>query len=318
MSTNANNKQSYLMLITSLFIVGTIGIFRRYIPLSSSLLAFFRGLTGSVSLFVFVKLRGRGHWEKIERRKFAGLILNGAFLGINWILLFEAFRYTTIAKATLCYYMQPTIVLLLSPLVFKERLTGRKLLCALASLVGMVFVSGVFGGEGAPAEDVKGILFGFGAACFYAAVVILNKKITDIDAYQKTILQLFAAAVVLLPYLLVTGGFGGIDVNARLVVLLLIVGVIHTGVAYALYFGSMSGLRAQTISMLSYIDPVVAMIVSAILLGEGMTGGGIIGAALILGSAVISEMEKKGELAILRLYRMKNVKNIAKRGKSRH
>lgn len=188
--------------------------------------------------------------------------------------------------------MEPTIVLLLSPLVFKERLTGRKLLCALAALVGMVFVSGVLGGEGAPADDVKGILFGFGAACFYALVVILNKKISKIDAYQKTILQLFSAAAVLLPYILATGGFAGIEFNARLIVLLLIVGVIHTGVAYALYFGSMSGLRAQTISMLSYIDPVVAMIVSAAVLGEGMTGGGIIGAVLIIGSAVISEMNK--------------------------
>lgn len=293
MNANTNDKRSYIMLISSLFIVGTIGIFRRYIPLSSALLAFFRGLIGSVSLLAFIKLRRTETWEGMGVKKFAGLIINGAFLGINWILLFEAFNYTTIAKATLCYYMQPTIVLMLSPLVFKEKLTAKKIVCALVALAGMIFVSGVVSMNVVQEEDLKGILFGLGAACFYAMVVILNKKITDVDAYQKTIIQLISAAVVLVPYLVITGQFKAIVFNGRLVLLLLIVGIIHTGVVYALYFGSMSGLKAQTISILSYIDPVVAMIVSALILGERMTLWEIIGAVLIIGSAIVSEQEPK-------------------------
>jgi RarD protein len=286
------NKKSYIMLVSSLMIVGTIGIFRRYIPLSSALIAFFRGMIGSATLFIFTKLRKSENWQGIETKKLVGLIINGTFIGINWILLFEAYNYTTIAKATLCYYMQPTIVLLLSPLVLKEKLTARKIACALVALIGMILVSGVVGEKAKQPGDLKGILFGLGAACFYALVIILNKKITGVDTYQKTIIQLASAAVVLIPYLVITGDFKDIAFNSRLVILLLIVGIIHTGVAYALYFGSMSGLKAQTISTLSYIDPVVAMIMSALVLGETMTIWGIIGAVLIIGSAIVSELEQ--------------------------
>lgn len=280
------------MLISSLVIVGTIGIFRRYIPLSSPLLAFFRGIIGAAALLIFVLLRKRTALQKIPGKLLAGLVINGAFLGINWILLFEAYTYTTIAKATLCYYLQPTIVLLLSPVLFGEKLTAKKLLCAAVSFAGMVMVSGLISANGTPAGDIRGVLFGLGAACFYSLVVILNKKITGVDAYEKTIIQLFSAAAVLLPYLMMTGEFNGIAFDIQTLLPVLVVGIIHTGLVYALYFGSMDGLKAQTISVLSYIDPVVAMIVSALILREGMTLSGIIGAVLIIGSMVISEYIK--------------------------
>ena len=285
-------KTSVVMLISSLGIVGTIGIFRRYIPISSPLLAFFRGIIGAASLFIFVLLRKRTALQKVPGKLLVGLVINGAFLGINWILLFEAYTYTTISKATLCYYLQPTIVLLLSPLLFGEKLTAKKLLCAAAALVGMVMVSGIVSADGAPADDIRGVLFGLGAACFYSLVVILNKKITGIGIYEKTIIQLFSASATLLPYLIMNGEFNGITLDIQTLLPVLVVGIIHTGLVYALYFGSMDGLKAQTISVLSYIDPVVAMIVSALILREGMTLSGIIGAALIIGSMVVSEYIK--------------------------
>ena len=120
-------------------------------------------------------------------------------------------------------------------------------------------------------------------------MIILNKKIEGVDAYQKTIVQLASSAAALLPYLLANRAFSGVTVDAKTIVLVLVVGVVHTGVTYALYFGSMSGLRAQTISALSYIDPVAAMIVSAVVLREGLSALGLIGAALIIGSAVAGE-----------------------------
>ena len=218
-------------------------------------------------------------------------MITGIFIGINWILLFEAFNYTTIAKATLCYYLQPTLVLLAAPFFLKEKLTAKKILCAIAALIGMVLVSGVLRAGETQTTDFKGVLFALGAACLYAAVIILNKKITDVNIYQKTTIQLFFAGVVLLPYLLLTGDFKNLTMNTNIVLLLLIVCIIHTGFAYALYFGSMAALRAQTISLFSYIDPIVAMIVSALILKEGLTWEGIIGAILIIGSAVISECE---------------------------
>ena len=279
------------MLITSMVIFGTIGIFRRYIPLSSALIAFFRGLIGAISLFLIALILRKEKWQRIGGKKFIGLVITGIMIGLNWMLLFEAFNYTTIAKATLCYYLQPTIVLLASPFLLKEKLTLKKILCAVAALCGMVLVSGVLRVGASQEGDFKGALFALGAACLYAAVIILNKKITDVNIYQKTTIQLFFAGVALLPYLLVSGDFNQMTVNAKMIILLLIVCIIHTGLAYALYFGSMTMLKAQTISLFSYIDPIVAMIISALILKEGITWEGIIGAILIIGSAIISEFE---------------------------
>ena len=284
-----NPRRSLVLLVTSLCIMGTIGLFRRYIPLSSGLLAFWRGLIGAVSLLVFILLRRRGAWQRIGGRKLAALAATGACLGINWMLFFEACSRTTIARATLCYYMQPTIVLLLSAVLFRERLTARKLVCAVVALAGMVLVSGVLEPAADGPDGLNGVLYGLGAACFYAMVVILNKKIGGVDIYRKTTIELFAAALTLTPWLLATGGFSGVTYDAGLILPLLVAGVFYTGITYAMYFGSMGGLKAQTISALSYIDPVMAMLVSALILGEGLTPAGIIGAVLILGAAIAGE-----------------------------
>lgn len=289
---NRDKQASYLMFISSMLIFGTIGIFRRYIPLSSGLLACSRGLLGALSLAVFMLLRKKPLRSGFGVKKTCLLAVTGGLIGINWILLFEAYNHTTVAIATLCYYMQPTIVILLSPLVFRERLTGRKLICAIVSLAGMVLVSGLVGtaGHGGTAGDLQGVLLGLGSAAFYASVVILNKKIQVDDAYHKTIIQLLSAAIVLVPYLVLTERGHVYEFSAFSVIMILVVGLIHTGLAYALYFGSMKALNGQSIAVLSYIDPVSALILSAIVLGERMTAAGIIGAVLIIGAAIISEM----------------------------
>ena len=126
--------------------------------------------------------------------------------------------------------------------------------------------------------------------CSVRSSFLLNKKGAPVDAYEKTILQLFSAAAVLVPYLLVTENFSALQLTGRDVLLLLVLGIVHTGIAYALYFGSMDGLRAQTIALFSYIDPVVALFLSALLLREPLTAAGMIGAVLILGSAAFSEL----------------------------
>ena len=286
---NKRNARSYIALVSSMLIFGTLGIFRRYIPFSSGMLAFFRGLLGSAFLLLFLFVKG-GRLQKVERKKLCLLAVTGALMGLNWMLLFEAYNYTMVATATMCYYMQPTIVILLSPLVFCEKLTGKKLLCALAAIVGMVFVSGVLDGDGAQRGDVKGILFGLGAAALYAAVVILNKRVELENVYEKTVIQLVAAAVVMIPYLLLTEDFAAVTVNAMAVGMVLLVGIVHTGIAYALYFGSMKNLKAQSIAVMSYIDPVFALLLSAAVLHEKLSVFGIIGAVLIIGSALVSEL----------------------------
>lgn len=293
MDTQKNDRASLVMMIVSMLIVGSIGLFRRMLPLPSAVLAFFRGLIGSASLGAFLLLRRRCGLSKLPGRLLAGLALNGVFLAVNWILLFEAFNDTTIARATLCYYLQPTIVILLSPLVFGERLSRKKLLCAATALLGMVPVSGPVFTYGGGTRELRGVLLALGAACFYALVVILNKKLGGADACERTLVQLFSAALALLPYLLAARAFSGLTFDTRTVLLLLVVGVVHTGFVYALYFGSMVGLRAQTISMLSYIDPITALLISGVLLREPVSPAALAGAVLILGSALVSEWEPK-------------------------
>ena len=290
MENKTNDRRSVIMFISSMLIFGTIGIFRRFIPLSSAFLAFARGILGGLFLFVFVRLKKNYTGEKLQPRDLRMLALTGALIGINWMLLFEAYNHTTVAIATLCYYMQPTIVVLLSPIIFKEKLTAKKALCAAAAIVGMILVSGVIGDRSSQSGNLRGILLGLGAAAFYAAVVIMNKQLRGIDAYQKTTVQLLSAGIIMIPYLLLTNSFGSGGFSLPAVILLLIVGIVHTGIAYVLYFGSMDGMRVQSIALLSYIDPVSALLLSALFLREPLSALSILGAILIIGSAVVSEI----------------------------
>lgn len=282
-----------LQLSLSMFIFGTIGIFVRHIPFPSSVIALARGGIGMLFLLLVV-LFTRQHISKADiRRNLIPLCLSGFFIGFNWILLFEAYRYTTVATATLCYYLAPVFVILASPFLLKEKLTAKKLICVAAALIGMVFVSGVLETGIPSAGEGKGILFGIAAAVFYASVVLCNKQIHNIAAYDMTIMQLGIATVVLLPYTLLTESIGSLQFTAGAVLMLLFVGIVHTGVAYALYFSSMQGLSTHTIAIFSYVDPIVAIVLSALLLHEPMGISGVIGAVLILGSTLISGLPDK-------------------------
>ncbi len=285
-----NERKSMLMFIGSMLIFGTIGIFRRYIPLPSGFIAMARGLLGGLSLSVFVKLKGENSGDRLSLSQFLWLAITGGVMGFNWILLFEAYNNTTVAVATLCYYMQPTIVLLLSPLLFGEKLTSKKMLCAVVAVIGMVLVSGVTGNDGIRSGNLKGVAFGLGAALLYSFVVIMNKTLSGINAWKKTIIQLISAGAVMIPYLFLMRGFGSVTFSRLTVLLLLVVGIVHTGFAYALYFGSMDGLKAQTIALLSYIDPVSALFFSAVFLREPLSPAGLAGAVMIIGSAIVSEL----------------------------
>ena len=289
MNRRKNDPKSLVMLVISMLIFGSIGIFRRSIPLPSAFLAFARGILGGLFILAFQNRSGN-RAKGNELPYFRTLVITGVLMGMNWILLFEAYNHTTVPIATLCYYMAPTIVVVLSPIVFGEPLTKKKILCAIAAVIGMVFVSGVTTGGSLEGGSIRGILLGLGAAVLYAAVVILNKKCGGIDAYQKTVIQLLSAGIVMVPYLLLSGGLVKLEFSATTIVLLLIVGIVHTGIAYLLYFGSIDGLRAQTVAIISYVDPVSALLFSALFLNEPLNAAGILGAVLIIGSAVLSEL----------------------------
>lgn len=281
-------------LALSMVIFGTIGVFRRYIPLSSGLLAFSRGIIGAVFIILLLRAMKKPLDFKKAKSSIIPLCISGMLMGFNWIMLFESYNYTSVAAATLCYYMAPVIVIALSPVLFGEKLGVKKILCVAAAFFGMVLVSGVLK-TGFSISELKGVLLGLGATVLYASVVMMNKKYGDVPAYERTVIQLISSAAAIFPYILLAEGISFAGADAAAIIMLLTVGIVHTGFAYVLYFGSIGSLKAQTAAIFSYIDPVVAIILSGTLLGEEIGFSEIAGAVLILGSTMISELSGKEE-----------------------
>ncbi len=274
-----------------MFIFGTIGIFINYIPLPSGFIAFLRGIVGAGVIGAYIFFSKKKTDKPAIKKNLALLLVSGGAIGFNWIFLFEAYRHTTVATATLCYYMAPVFVILVSPIFLREKLTVKKILCVVTALLGMCFISGVVGGTTPSKDQFLGIVFGLAAAGLYASVMIMNKKIIGVAAEDKTFVQLLAAGVVVLPYTLIAEKPAFDSITPLTVILLATVCVVHTGIAYLLYFGSFEGVSASTAAIMSYIDPLVAIILSAVILTQPMNALSILGAILILSGALISETD---------------------------
>lgn len=277
-----------IMLIISMVIFGTLGIFTRNIAISSGELALYRAILAAVLIFVYLIVTKQKTDFRSIKKELLLLLLSGTAMGINWILLFEAYKYTTISAATLSYYFAPVIVIVACPILFKEKLSGRQMICFLMSALGLVLITGI--GDLRNDNDFIGILFGLGAALFYAAVILLNKFIKNVEEIYRTFLQFISAIVILIPYVKMTSGVTLGNLNFTGWVNLLIVGFIHTGITYCMYFSSLKELPGQKAAILSYIDPLVAVLISVTILGETMTIWQAIGGVFILGFTLWNEI----------------------------
>lgn len=280
----------YLLAMT---IFGTIGLFVKFIELPSTVIALSRGVLGTLFLLLVLKLLKKHIDTATVKANIKHLVIAGIALGFNWIFLFEAYRLTSVATATLAYYMAPIILILLSPVLLHERVPLTKWICVICALFGMSLISGVW--EDSDNLAIDGILMGLIAACFYACIVINNKFLKGLDAYDSSIVQLAVAAIVLLPYVLFTVDFSVLKPNTTTIGLTIAVGILHTGVAYWLYFSALPKLEAARIAIFSYIDPAIAILLSVFVLMEPMTTAGVIGAVLILGAALASEFARKNK-----------------------
>jgi RarD protein len=257
---------------------------------SSGELALYRAVLAAVMIGLFLLVTKQKISFANMKKEVPLLLASGIALGVNWILLFQAYRHTSVSVATLSYYFAPVIVTVTCPILFREKMTGKQILCFVMSTAGLVMITGLGASGG---RDLIGILFGLGAAVFYAGVVLLNKFIQNVDGIHRTFLQFLAAAVVLTPYVMLTDGvtLGSLDMAGW--GNLLIVGIVHTGVTYCLYFSSLKDLPGQKAAILSYIDPLVAVLVSVLFLGEGLTLWQAIGGGLILGFTLWNEVSPK-------------------------
>lgn len=280
-----------LKYVAAVLLYGTVGTFLRFVALPSEMVAFFRGLIGAVFILLALLFRGKRPDRAAIRRNGRWLLLSGVCLGLNWLFLFAAYVETSVAVASLCNYLAPVLVIAAAPLL-RERLDKRKLPLILLALIGIVLVSGVLGGGGG---SLKGVLLGLAAAVCFAAIVLCNRRLRDISPMDRSLVQLALSAATLLPFVLVKswGHWPAPDLGSVLIVLLL--GAVHTGFAYCLYFSGMGSLPVQTVALLGYLEPVVSVLCSAFFLAEPLTPLGWLGAALILGAAAAGELlpEKK-------------------------
>ena len=279
------------MLIASMTIFGTLGLFVRNIPVSSGELALYRAILAALLIAVFLLVTKQKIPFKNIKKEVPLLLASGVAMGINWILLFEAYKYTTVSVATLSYYFAPVIVTVVCPILFKEKLTGKQIICFVMSTLGLVMITGI--GDVGGGSDFIGILFGLGAAVFYATVILLNKFIKNVEGIHRTFLQFLAAVIILIPYVLMTSGLTVGKLNGVGWINLLVVGLVHTGITYCMYFSSLKELPGQNAAILSYIDPLVAVLISVTVLGETMSWWQVIGGVLILGFTLWNEIAPK-------------------------
>lgn len=282
------------MLIASMAIFGTIGLFVRNINASSGEIAFYRAILATVFIGLFLLItKNKIPFDKIKKQ-LPVLIISGVAMAFNWILLFEAYNYTTVSVATLSYYFAPVIVTVVCPFLFKEKMGAKQWICFIMSTLGIVLITGI-GELDTGSNHFIGILFGLGAAVLYAMVILLNKFTKGVDGIHRTFIQFVSAVIVLLPYVLCTGGITIETLDMKGLILLLTVGVVHTGITYCMYFSSLRELTGQKAAILSYIDPLVAVICSVLILKESMTISQAAGGILILGFTLWNEISPERE-----------------------
>lgn len=275
------------LMAVAMFIFGTIAPFARSVNVGSAELALYRAVLAAVLVGSFLLITKQKLSIGSIKKELLLLMLSGMAMGINWIFLFEAYKYTTVSVATLSYYFAPVIVMVVCPLLFKETLSSKQILCFVMATAGLVLITGTTGGG---KQDFLGILFGLSAACFYATVMLLNKFIKGVTGLHRTLIQFLAAILVLVPYVALTGGFTLTALSSAGWCNLLILGIVHTGLTYCMYFSAIKELPGKEVAILSYIDPLVAVLISVIWLKEAISTPQIIGGILILGFTLWNEL----------------------------
>ncbi|PAV28625.1 EamA family transporter [Virgibacillus profundi] len=279
-------KGGYFKYIAALILFGSNGIVASYILLNSYEIVYLRTLIGSIFLIIVFALSKQKVQFWKNKSHFLFLVISGVAMGVSWILLYEAFAQIGVSIATLAYYCGPVIVMVLSPFIFKEKMTGGKLLGFLAVIIGMLFVNG----QALSQEGTSwGLIFGILSAFMYAIMVIFNKKAKSITGLENAMCQLTMSFITVAIFIGLKQGFS-VNITQGNLIPVLLLGIVCTGMGCYFYFSSIGGLPVQTVSILGYLEPFSALIFSAAILGEKLSLVQIVGAVLILGGAAIGEL----------------------------
>lgn len=271
--------------LIAVFIYGTIGLFLRNVNVASEFVVLCRGTIGSVFIGLILLINKKKIDYQAIKSNFKLLAISGICLGLNWIFLFAGYEYA-IALTSLCNYLAPIIVIVISTLYLKEKISNKQIICVILAFVGIVFVSGIFD-DGT--INVLCIVLGLLAALGFVGLVLCNRKLQAIDPLEKTVIQLSMSALTVLPYVLINHSIPS-SLDIKSIILLLIMGILHTGIAYIFYFGSINVLPVETVAIFGYIEPVLNILIGALVFKEKLTVLGVIGAVLIIGAAIYSEL----------------------------
>ncbi len=277
-------------LVITMLLFGSIGIFINFIDMPSAAIVQWRAILGTLFLGLLLLCRRQSlQWAQI-RKNILPLGLAGVGLGANWVFLFEAYTNMSVGLATIIYYFAPILVFIFAPIFFKERLTKPQWIGVAAAMVGMICING----NGLQGGFSTAMLCAGMSAILYATVMMLNKCIHNLPSLDITIVQLFISAVVISLYCFATTGQILHFSSAQSMVYIVILGVVHTGFAYMLYFGALQDNPPQDVAILSYIDPASAVVFAFLFLGETLAWPQLLGGVLILGGTLFAQL-KSGE-----------------------
>lgn len=273
----------YLIAVT---IYGTIGFFLHFVNAQSEFVVFCRGLIGGLFIGLVMLISKQYPDLKSIKNNLLYIAISGIALGLNWLFLFAGYRYS-VAIASLLNYTAPIIVVIITAVFFRERLNKTQIMCIVFAFIGIACISGIF--ETSSTIDIHCIIYGLLAAVAFVFIVLCNRKIHDVKPLDKTITQLLFSAITVLPYVLINDSVPK-QLDTVSIILLICLGVIHTGIAYIFYFNSIDTLQANKVAIFGYIEPVLTVLTGALVFHEKLSVFGIIGAILILTSALVNEL----------------------------
>ena len=289
MQDRISSQNAKAMMIVAMALFGSLGVMTKVIDMPSSVIVVFRGCIGGGFILLLVYATGSKLSKDDIFANMFTLVCSGICLGLNWLFLFEAYKVIEVSVATVLNYLTPALVILSAPVFLKTRLTPVKLGCALLALFGLVLVTGIIQ-DGIDGVNSYGITCGVLGAVFYTGMVLFNKKLKSIGSYDRTVVQLLVAAVVVLAYSLATVDPGELTFDAFTIGMLVIMGIVQTGIAFTLYFGSLAHMDASSAVIYGYVEPLISLMLSVVILSEDIGPMGWLGAAIILGSTFAAEV----------------------------
>lgn len=267
-----------------MLIWGSVGILARKAGLDPLITVTFRVLFATIALAALRLLRADRKAVLAGNRFLA--LCSGVALATNWLFFFQAVQFTSVSHAVLSYYVAPILVAMASPLLLRERLEGRTLVAMALACAG-IFVMLYQPGHALQPRDLAGIGYGLLAACFYATVTITGRRLSGVPPIYLVFVQCSVATLILLPVVLITKGAGALAAPPGSLLLLAVVGVVHTALALFLYFWGLQRVKVQHVGVLAYLDPVSAVLFALLFLGEVPAATSLMGGALVLGGSAL-------------------------------